>query len=651
MDDRLTTSLPLDDVWRIAEQRLTELSAPASVIDDVFKTTVTTSRQGRLSFSHELVGRFLAVEALLRQQHELAELVVALRRPRHQDLTEFAVELESSAGRAAQLLEGLADWHLYAQALRGNFGATAHRVSQSAASRLLQAVTQGMGSTLYTIHPEYELIVVGGYELSETDRAMLAAVGALLHEGEFLQDVAALLDATDAACWRSADAQAKVERRRPKASTSVAAVLVGMSGTARSSVAASIIFESMNGTQLDSRFRAFPGRPPVRLQDLLSLIDAATAKSNGRLLLLCTLLQAIDSLEAAAQGLRLLRLCWDSGAYHVQLEGLTMIQSFAAVTRDDPLHDEIADYLESLSTDNLMLSTQLVETLYSYGRIESPYEEQGVRDEIEALLTNPFSEESGQIAYGIVSNQFEDIIGEPYFTAIGSLSTDEKIRLYTMASLGAPSIGFWNDWLLSELVNLGDEQALPAFKHWATRLNPDTPFQQGFTACYLLAIQGCALFLDEPPEVEDCQTSDQAAWGHYGAILFWMHRLQFDSESVRPQCAPDWQQLSSELLAAAVDPLCQFMWASSTYERSGGAVVGRLLKMFQDEVRPILEWGLEHRASLSSLFRPHTSERPSDIIHMLGLVGNEETVELLRAYTDDKSLGRAAISAIRQLPQ
>jgi hypothetical protein len=41
----------------------------------------------------------------------------------------------------------------------------------------------------------------------------------------------------------------------------------------------------------------------------------------------------------------------------------------------------------------------------------------------------------------------------------------------------------------------------------------------------------------------------------------------------------------------------------------------------------------------------------SDIIHMLGSVGNDGTVELLRAYTDDKLLGWAAIRAIRQLIQ
>ena len=127
--------------------------------------------------------------------------------------------------------------------------AVALRVSRSAARRLLQAVTQGMDSVTFTVHPEYQLTVAGGYELSAADRALLAAIGALLREGEFLHEVAQLLDATDAAGRRSADTQAKAEGRRPTASATVAAILAGLGGRARSTVAAPIILEAMKGTQ------------------------------------------------------------------------------------------------------------------------------------------------------------------------------------------------------------------------------------------------------------------------------------------------------------------------------------------------------------------------------------------------------------------
>ena len=651
MDDRLRTSLPLDEAARIVEQRLADLSAPAGVLDEVFESSITVVRQGRFSFTHELLGRFLTAEALLTHNRELPDLLRALHRPRHEDLTQFAVELESDVGRVGELLDGLADWHLYAPALRGTFGPTAWRVSRSAARRLLEAVTQGMADVTFTIHPECQLTVAGGYELSAADRELLAAIGALVREGEFLQDVVSLLDATDAACRRSADTQARAEGRRPTPYGVVATVLVGLGGTARSTVAAPIILEAMNLTRADTLFQSYRSKPPVGVSDLSPIIEAATPATYGRLMLLCDLLRALDGPEAAALALQLLRLCWDSGAYHVQLEGLTTIRSFAAETRDQPVGDEIVDYLGSLEISNSpWLSTERGEILYSYGRIESPYEEEDVLAEIDEILHSPVNEESAGRAYGIVSNIFEDIIGEPFYIAIESLNDHDKTRLFTIASLGAPPYGFSNDWLLIELIKAADRAALPAFERWATDLNLEGFYQQGSTACYILAVQGCALFLDEPPRAANCQTNDQAAWQCYGAIIFWMCRPRLSIEEVGARCAPYWQQLTGELLPAAADPLYRFIWANNSYQQEGGPIYARLIRRFSNEARLILEWSLRHKDLLTSIFGVHArDDRINQIIDMLGIVGDADTIELLRAYTDDKILGRDAIRAIKQL--
>jgi len=473
----------------------------------------------------------------------------------------------------------------------------------------------------------------------------------LLREGEFLQEVARLLDATDAACQRSADVQAKAEGRRPTVSAIVAAVHAGLGATARSAVAAPIIFEAMNLTRLDSHFRSYRGKPPVGVDALSPIVDAATPASCGRLMLLCVLLQSLKGPEAAALALRLARLCWESGAYHVQLEGFTTIQSFIAETRDRPLGDEIVNFLEGLEVKhNIALSSQLVEILFAYGRIEVAYEGDDIRAEIDEILHNPIDEQATIRAHSIVSNQFEDIISEPYYTAVASLSPSDKIRFYAIAALGAPAYGLTNDWLLTELARSGDRAALPALEHWATHLDSEGFYRQGSTACYLLAVQGCASFLDEPPQLADCQTDDQAAWQSYGAIIFWMYRPQLGDEEVTARCAPHWQQLTGTLLPAAADPLYHFFWSGSSSDQDGWPVIVRILKTFSDEARRVLEWGLQHSDSLTSIFPgPEREDRVRKIINMLEIVGNAETIELLRIYTDDKILGRDAISAIKQL--
>jgi hypothetical protein len=130
--------------------------------------------------------------------------------------------------------------------------------------------------------------------------------------------------------------------------------------------------------------------------------------------------------------LSVLRLCRDSGSYHVQLGGLHMIETFASAVEGDPLREEIIDTLDSFGTDDFMLNTSLAKAWDAYGLIE----------------------------------------------AIGSLPPDQRSALCTLAVLGSPSYGAWNDVLLSDLVQSGDATALPAFQRWATQLDIDNPAVQ-----------------------------------------------------------------------------------------------------------------------------------------------------------------------------
>ena len=55
--------------------------------------------------------------------------------------------------------------------------------------------------------------------------------------------------------------------------------------------------------------------------------------------------------------------------------------------------------------------------------------------------------------------------------------------------------------------------ALPAFQRWATQLDSNNPAVQEVAQCYVLAMQGCAQFMTEPPELPGGQDGDRAAWG------------------------------------------------------------------------------------------------------------------------------------------
>lgn len=653
MDERLTASLSLDEAWRLADDYLSRHAEPVSVIDDVLKCSITRTEQGRFSFSHELLGRFLVLEALRQAHREPSALARQLRLPRHDDLSRMAVELESTTSRAAELLAGLGDRILYFWALRGELGQAAEQAARAAANRLLDEITASMTEVVFTIPDNVTLAVAGGRELSRADRALLASIGLHFRGGQFVREVLSLLDATDEACRRSADAQEAQEGQRPSASDTVSAVLTGFTETARAQVAVAIILDSCENGDFDSRLWSRAHRTfPVSLECLTLALEGASPTSYGRLLLLARCLRRADGLDAAVIALRVLPLCWASGIYHIRLEALWMIQGFAGTVQGHALHDEIVSVLDELDTGDFMLNSSLGETWDAYGMLEVPDDADAIRTQIQKMLAEPATEDSCRLAYGIAGGQFEGMTTAQYIEAVESLKPEQRTILHTRAALGSDTSGAWNDLILRRLLAYDDPQALPAFERWATQLDTKNIVVHEVTDCFILGVLGCAKFMDQPPRLVHNQSPERAAWECYGAIIFWMHRPGLKPDEVTSYCQRYWQRLQTELLPAAADPLYWLRHTSIVCPDETVSVVGAILTTFGEDARPILDWSLKQQGALLSIFpafRSAGQERQSFIISMLGVVGDAETAEKLRAYVDHPYLGRSAITAIKRL--
>lgn len=649
MDERLTTWLPVDEAAQVSEGYLARQGASAGITDQVIGCSILRVDQGKVSFTHELLGRFLVMEGLRHAHPAPGDLARQLKLPRHEDLPALALDVEAKPDRAGELLSELADMTLYFLALSGHHGQAARQAAETAAREVLRAAEAALPETVFTFH-DVQLTVTGGRRLSRNDQSLLAAIGALAHEGRYLPEVTALLDATDTACQQSADIQEAAEGQRPSARAIAAAIHPSYLSDAHSQVAAGIVLRSAQWAQFDSRLRQ-QGRPKrATAMQMASVLDGATPSSWGRLLLLAGHLQAEHGLDGAAMALSVLRLCRDSGAYHVQLEGLHMIETFAATVEGHAIREEIIDTLDSFSTDDLALNSTLGEAWHAYGLIEANGDADSVREQIAAVLASPPSADSKTLAYGLVASQFEDIIAAPYFEAIGSLPRGQRTALYTLAVLGSPSYGAWNDVLLSDLVQSGDAAALPAFQRWATQLDSDNPAAREVVECYVLAMRGCAQFMTEPPELPGSQDGDRAAWECYGAIIFWLNRPGLAKTDVTEKCAPYWRRLNSTLLPQAADPLTRMATVAITHSGDRIPAVQPILAAFPGPARPILEWSLRHGAELTSLFRGNFHDDGLiQVIGMLAAVGNASTAELLRAYVDDPQLGSSAIAAIKSL--
>jgi hypothetical protein len=196
----------------------------------------------------------------------------------------------------------------------------------------------------------------------------------------------------------------------------------------------------------------------------------------------------------------------------------------------------------------------------------------------------------------------------------------------------------------------GDPRALPAYRRWATSLRTDTPSPQEAARCYAIAVRGWAKLMPRPPELDDAAAdSTRAAWERYGAIIFWLHRPGITPDEASRQCAPHWQRLNADLLHAAADPLYWLETASQPSGEDEASVTGLMLRAFPDEVRPILEWSIQHPREAVSAFGHTWGDQAKALMRILAVVGDAGSREILREYADDAELGAAAIAAIRYL--
>jgi hypothetical protein len=382
---------------------------------------------------------------------------------------------------------------------------------------------------------------------------------------------------------------------------------------------------------------------------LLRLADYLESLTPGELLLLCELMRfAGPHLGSLVPSV--VRACWNTRIYHLRLDALQMAE-WNATTLAGPAREEMKQLLGSLHSNNLGLSTSIVDALLAYDMVQSPVQVEDVRSELAEILASPDKPSSRQRAYYAIANSFEDIYQGAFWEAIEALPPDRRVTLLTMGALGAGEYSSWVGWILRELVQIGDAQALPAFLHWAATIDTQSCFPQEVTACYVWAVAGCALHLDAPPAIVSPQIDAQRVWEAYGAILFWTYKPGLTVKQRKAAAESHWEILHGRWPFEAVDPLVQLGRVAFKCGTDGGNPLDDLCALFPDEVRRALEFGLRNRTRLMSLFGriPFEPEGPSFLIRWLGVVGNRGTLQLLEPLVDTTDLGPAALEAVRRL--
>ncbi|MCA1601844.1 MAG: hypothetical protein LC776_09450, partial [Acidobacteria bacterium] len=286
MDERLTAALPMDEVWRSAERAIAQQIASLASVDDLFRCKLVRMQQGWLAFSHELLGRFLAGEALL-LNNEPRQLAQQLDRPRHADLPELVLPLETRATDLHIVLTNLADVKLYLKSLNGELGRLASDVAKGQAYAAL-ATTVTLMDEVSLVFQHLESLPQADLDrdgLSRSECAILSAAAKLLPAGHFLGEALEVFDATDRALHRAAHAYNQ-DKNKVLSPTALAATIIGIRPEHRRQLPAAILIEGCEHARHDYQFRRRIFEPinPAMLETLILDVQP---NNYSRLYFLC----------------------------------------------------------------------------------------------------------------------------------------------------------------------------------------------------------------------------------------------------------------------------------------------------------------------------------------------------------------------------
>jgi hypothetical protein len=652
LDERLETSLPIDEVLDHLE-RDPAGQADGAAIDAALASPLLVVDRGRVWFSHELIGRFLAAVELLHRPGTGAELAALLDEPRHNDLVEFVVDLDSAPAHRYDLLVHLEQPELLCRGLLGMYGADIERRLHA---DVRAAFAEGLAVTatarLEAIRPD---TIVGQWrlprELSRAATHLLVAASYCFEHGLFVDEVAALLEATDQAGETIMDSL-RAESCTNPVSLFVASAYAGMRDRKSGPLPAQLVMEVLEGHKIGRSLR----RQPCALA--AQLVNSGRAHGRGLLYAAVQVLD-VEQPEDRAITLQLIDSAWHAGAYHLKLETLNAIYRMprSLAEHDAPLYEAVRQFLSELPAPrSLGLSGSLVDCLAAFGLVEPTLTVEEITASIDELLAAPSSHDVDELAYTVWSNQFEaEFLVGPVYEAVAELAPAKRVRLLTMAIRGRPDFGLFDASLIQSLIDEADStdvEVVDALTGPATTIDLNSPCPQDAVGFHVAAIVALARLGERLPPVDD--PAFPRAWRLVDELLHdaVARDLNLASSLDEDKVADYWGRLRNDHPGEAVCVLHSLVDAESMV---AGGLDDSPYKMLVDsapnQVRQLFEWGLRHPVDVptAALFVGGPHSGLTFIIRQLGHLGDEDTAALLEAWAGDPDLGKVAVEEIRRL--
>ncbi len=499
----------------------------ASAVDGLLASQLLSVASNRVRFRHDRLYRYLAAEALVTGSQDAADAADQLRDPRNADLAWFAVACEPRPTRRHEMLRELADPNLLHAAVSGEFRRTvADLVAADARHALSSAEFDTATGTLRPPTDDLDSSMVqweGMFARSAIDAGLLNVAGRSLYAGRFVDEICALVDATDDFMSHEVQRLRGEGHRGPISVAFEALYAHGWSTKGESQApAAAIVLSQM------AMFGAAPLDPfPEALVDRL-WSEGLDPDQWGRHL---AMLRVLPLAEVAAMSIApdVVQSAWSAGGYHLRLDALDLARRLAH-RLDEATRQRMVEVMSAIDPrGNVWLESMVVEVLAAYGESTPSVDGAHIRGLIESVLAGPDNPDSWVIAQGIFNSRYEpqEIVG-PYYETFEALPPGQRVELAVVAcSGGALPISFPEQvvGIIPDAASPNsDERLKAALAHHATHLEISSLGSQDAVAAHLEALRGLAKVVDRLPELGDHEHSVGPEWRFIDEALFAIHR-------------------------------------------------------------------------------------------------------------------------------
>jgi hypothetical protein len=675
-------SIEFTEFERESSGFLQEVGGSLEIADRVTKLPQVSASRGMFSFKHDLWQDYLAAEFLLSSTSDPESLCDELSKPINRRLAPHAIGRMRDPAIVGTAIESACDGELIADGFAGGLGQQSKAFLEKKYQHLWDDLIIDAGG-LQVIPPAVEespdrkRLIMGWPQISSRktwsacERSVADWVSTRLHQPEIARKFIDLLESSSLALWGASEAAAhrtKVSTRR--IFSDALHELFHFQGPSIPLTA----FGMFRMWEQSRWMCESQGDPNLALRkQLLDRLPICPNESKAVVLSCLATILRHDECPAWDTVSRVFHLGWEQRMHPVGSQLLLMIQrhGYDLVQKAPELAEPIKKKLEAALGDNPFSNTFIFDALNALGAVPPPVSTDEALAELRGIIDSKSeyavkireAHDAWQIQFpdatsdgdpvanwaaGLVSKFFEDIFQGVYWEAYTSLSRLEKIRLMNLAAMQVGA-GFSDSFVLRELVTFCDESSKDVFRSHAAEVRLDEPMQQEAVAIWCLAIIGCArLGLPMPAWRGGTDVASQA-WRLIGELLYQEHIGEGSSREADEL----WLTLRSEAAKGAADVFLHLLSAEGTgwMNSKDQELTGwRRLLTHPTHIHVLMEHSLLQLDHLVSMSKWNMRDRRDPfIIEVLGTIGDQSTVALLRRFVSHPTLGSEAVAAIEKI--